>query len=78
MVEKVRAIAEDTLIPISLVLVFVGFVSWFTTLYAETKANGSDISELREDQKRNNAKLDRILEKLGNIEGRLRVRSTHE
>lgn len=72
--EKIIKISEHTLIPISMVIVLFGFVSWLTALHAETKSHGTDITEIKEYQKVYNEKLDRILEQLGNIQGQLGIK----
>jgi hypothetical protein len=68
---KFKALTEDTLLPFGLVLILFGGVSWLTSLYDETKANGSSIEELRIEQKVHNEKLDRIILKISHVEGKL-------
>ena len=66
-----RRLSEKTLIPISLAFALFGGVAWLTSLHAETKANGGDILEMKDQMKHDMRKLDIILEKLGRIEGYL-------
>lgn len=76
--EQMKKISEQTLVPVSMVLILFGFISWLTTLYNETKANGSEISEIKSEQRIYNQKLDRIMEKLNVMEGVMRGEHDHE
>lgn len=71
MSEKLKAITDKTLIPISMVLTIIGGVAWLTTLYNETKAHGTQINDLWKEQEQVSQKIDRVLEKLNRIEGKL-------
>lgn len=73
MTQKLQALTQDTLIPISLVITLIGGVSWLTTLYNETKANAAAISDIYQEQKLYQDKIDRVLVKLSRIEGKLGI-----
>jgi hypothetical protein len=70
---RFKKITEDTLLPLSIVALLFGFVSWLTTLYNETREHTSQIVEIKIDQRLVSEKLDRILEKIGRIEGKMDV-----
>lgn len=70
-----KKITEGTLIPVSLVLSLLGFSSWLTVIWAQGNANAQAIDTMQEDRKtlarRQNDKLDDILQRLSRIEGKL-------
>jgi hypothetical protein len=68
---RLKALTEDTLLPIGFVIVLFGAVSWITSLYNETRANTNAIKDLNQEQRLYNDKLDRIILKLSHIEGKL-------
>lgn len=45
----VRSITERTVVPISLVVTFIGGVIWLSTLYAETKQNTAEVTEIKKE-----------------------------
>ena len=66
-----KAITEATLMPISLVLVLIGGVSWLSTLHAKTESVGFKVEKVEVMQDEYNRNLKEILVKLSRIEGRL-------
>lgn len=62
MSDKVRKITEDTLIPISMLLIIVGFVSWLTTVHNETQANTLALKEIKDQQRQYNTDISTIRE----------------
>lgn len=64
-------LSDKTLIPISLVSIFIGFVFWLTGIYFESKANTQAIAEVKIEQRIYSDKLDDIIKKLSKIEGKL-------
>lgn len=66
-------INEDTVIPISLVLLLLGGVAAFTHTEGVVSANSQRIQELKDDQKNYSDKIDKVLQKLGKIEGKLGI-----
>jgi hypothetical protein len=75
---RLKRITEDTLLPLSVVALLFGFVSWLTTLYNETRDHTDQIIEIKADQRLYGQKIDRILEKLGHIEGQLEVQKSQQ
>jgi hypothetical protein len=71
MVDKVKRITEDTLIPISLVIMLVGGVFWLTSMYNATAANSKDIAELKVKQEQYNQTVQAIWIELVTIKTRL-------
>lgn len=68
---SLKKITEDTLLPLGVVLILFGFVSWLTTLFNETRQHTDQIVEIKTELRVQNDKLDRVLEKLARIEGAL-------
>jgi hypothetical protein len=68
---KLKKITEDTLLPLGVVLILFGFVSWLTTLFNETRQHTDQIVEIKTELRIQNEKLDRVLEKLARIDGSL-------
>jgi hypothetical protein len=62
-------LTENTLIPVSLVMVLLGGGSWLTSVYAEVRTNSRDIADLKEqiivELRRINERLDLILNEKG-------------
>lgn len=73
--ERINKITENTLLPVSLVVILVGGVFWLTTLYNQTVSNAQDISAIETKQdlltKELTEKQSLILDRLSRIEGRL-------
>lgn len=72
-IDFVRAVTEGTLLPISLVIVFMGGVVWLTTLYAKTEANAAALQKIEFKQDQYLQNLEKILQKLNRIEGKLGI-----
>lgn len=73
--EQIRKISENTLIPLSLVLLALSAVANF---YSESKLHGAAITEIKENQHDYSLKLDNIIAKLNRIEGFLKLRDNKE
>lgn len=67
-------LGDNSFVSISLVIAIVGAAGWLTMVFAKGEKNASDISELKVDHEKFKdkvtEKLDQILEKLGNLEGK--------
>lgn len=74
--DKAMKITEKTLIPISLLTIIVGGVFWLTNIYFSTATNASEIKELKQQRKDDtiliNEKLDKLIEDVSFIKGKLR------
>lgn len=72
---EIKRITENTLIPISIVVSLLGLSSWITVVWSQGVTNADDIHVMNEDRKilarRQNDKLDDILQRLSHIEGML-------
>jgi len=64
-------ISERTLMPISLVLIFLGGVAWLTSIAADVKFTSNTIEKVEIKQERYNATLSEINSRLSRIEGKL-------
>lgn len=75
MTERISKITENTLLPISLVVVLIGGVFWLTSIYNQTVANAQDILNIQETQdimiEKLTEKQTLMLDRLSRIEGRL-------
>jgi hypothetical protein len=71
MQQRLKVLTEETLLPFGVVIILFGGISWLTSLYNETKANAMGIQDLKLDQRSYGDKLDRIIQKLSKIEGKL-------
>lgn len=73
MAEKVRAITESTLLPLSLVVMLSGGIMWLTTIHNKTQdlEKSMDRIEIKQDQYNNS--LSEVLRKLSRIEGKLGI-----
>jgi len=79
MARKIKDILnEDTLVPISLVLVFIGGVYWLSSLYFNTNANAKAIEEMARNEAETRAILMSIDQRLSRIEGKLDVNEREE
>lgn len=67
--KRLKAITEDTVIPIGLVVVILGFCTWLTTMYNQGKANAEAITELQSKEISRDEKLNKIYRALGRLEG---------
>ena len=68
-------ITEKTLIPVSLVVVIVGGVFWFSNLWAVSKQNAEDIKEIKIKQEEYNSNMYQVNQRLSRIEGALGVKN---
>lgn len=70
-----RIISESTLIPVSFVLILIGFTGWLTKIEFNNSANGAALEQIRikvEDKSSlDHEVLLRIESRLSNIEGKL-------
>ena len=69
-------ITEGTLLPISLVIVIIGGVSWLTTIHAGERNNAAAIEEIKTHAKEFSAnvgdKIDILLERTARIEEQIK------
>jgi hypothetical protein len=69
-------ITEGTLIPISLVVIIIGGVSWLTTIHAGEKRNADNITEIKSHAKEFSVnvgeKIDILLERTARIEEQIK------
>jgi hypothetical protein len=69
-------ITEGTLIPISLVIVIIGGVSWLTTIHAGERRNSESITEIKAHAKEFSdnvgEKIDILLERTARIEEQIK------
>lgn len=73
MTEKIKQISESTLVPISLVLVFLGGAAWMTTINSKATATEGDVAEIKLNQKEYEKLARKIDERLSHIEGKLGI-----
>lgn len=73
MPQRLKEFTEDTLIPISLVVILCGVVIAFTNLRNTVQYNSDAIKTIQVEQKERGEKLDTILQKLGRIEYQLQI-----
>jgi hypothetical protein len=66
-----KTITENTLIPISLVIAFLGGVVWLTTLSNQTQANTAALKDIQSKQERYNESIVTIEKSLVRIEYQL-------
>lgn len=66
-----QKLTEKTFIPISLVIVLVGGVSWLNSVHAGVKYNTEKISAIHKEKDETQKTLRKILEELGYIRGLL-------
>jgi predicted RND superfamily exporter protein len=70
---ELKKITEQTLVPISLVILLFGGVFWLTTMYSSLSTNTKDIFEMKanikEDKKDTQEKFDKILNELYYLKG---------
>jgi len=66
-----KTITENTLIPISLVIVFLGGVMWLSLLYAKSENVSLTVIRIEETQKTYTLNLQEINSRLSRIEGQL-------
>lgn len=71
--DKLKKISEDTLIPLSFIVVLSGGVFWITSMYSEVKANTQSIQELKETNEAYIRTVQSIDSRLSRIEGKLGV-----
>ena len=64
-------ITENTLLPLSMILVLMGGVVWLTSIYAQTTENTKSIVELNRKQDEYNRTLSQISNQLSEIKGAL-------
>lgn len=71
-----KSITENTLIPISLVIVIIGGVSWLTAIHAGEQKNAENIMQIKADSKEFSEsvdhKLDSVLDRLARIEEQIK------
>jgi len=72
--EKIKEITDKTMIPLSLVSVFIGGVVWLTTLNDKTEANTRMLTDVKDKHEKYERKLDKIIQDLGYIKGKLGIR----
>lgn len=72
-----KAITENTLIPISLVIVIAVGVVWLATLHAESRGNVESITKVEIKQDQYQRTLDTINTRLSRIEGKLGIADRH-
>lgn len=66
-----KTIAENTVIPMSFVLILLTGVSWVTTLSNRVEAMNRAQEQLEKKQETYNDSLERIITKLSRIEGKI-------
>lgn len=71
MAEKMLAVSEKTLLPLSLVIGIMGGSSWLTTIYVQNKAHAGMIEEIKVRQDAYTQTLQKIDARLSRIEGKL-------
>ena len=76
MTDASKRITEQTLVPISLVIVILGVAVWVSTIKSDTKANADDIERIEKEQKEYVRTVRRIDERLSRIEGKVGVPPT--
>lgn len=76
--KKLMQISEDTLLPISLVIVLVGGVFWLSSAYSQISANAADIADIKQERETLTAVVSRIDRRLSRIEGRLKIKGREE
>lgn len=64
--------SENTMVPVSLLIVILGGMFWLTTMFSEVRANSLQISEMKTDQQKKAETLVLILERLSSIESELK------
>jgi len=69
---------EKTLVPLSLVVVFVGAIFWLSTVFAQVRVNGERLKVLSDDQRVYLGTVRIIDRRLSNIEGRLGIESKED
>lgn len=65
--DKIKAITDKTMIPLSFVVIIISGAIWITTLSNKTEANTNTIETYVK-------KLDKIIQDLGYIKGKLGIR----
>jgi hypothetical protein len=68
-----KEITEKTLIPISLVVVIIGGVAWFTSLYSKAASLETSLDDVKRTQESYIQYMQRIDHRLSRIEGKLGV-----
>lgn len=69
---------EKTLIPLSLVVTFMGAIIWLTTVFAQVRTNGEKLREVKDNQRVYIDTVQQIDRRLSNIEGRLGIKSKED
>lgn len=72
--EAIAKITENTFLPISLVMTFIGFTFWITTIYAQVGESQAKIIELKAEQQESQRILRSIDSRLSHIEGALKIK----
>ena len=72
--EKVDAITEKTLVPLSLVVILVGGILWLARIESLATANAAAVRQLSKDQQEYNRTVIEINTRLSRIEGKLEGR----
>ena len=68
-------ITENTLIPVSLVILLLGGIVWLTSIYAQASQAAEAVKALTFKQEDYNRLIENIDRRLSRIEGKLGVRS---
>jgi len=71
-------ISEETLLPISLVIVLVGGVFWLSSAYSQITANAADIADIKDERVELTTVISRIDRRLSRIEGRLKIKGRED
>ena len=66
--DKVKVLTQNTLIPLSAIMVVVGATGWLTTVWRQGEANAAQIQEVKVTQKADN---DRLFDELHRISDKL-------
>lgn len=59
-----RTITENTLIPVSLVIVLAGGILWLTTIQSQGEVNTVSIQEIKDRREEDVGRIDRRLERI--------------
>ena len=73
MPEKLKKLSEDTLIPVSFMVVLAGGIFWLSSMYSEVKANTTSVDELKKTNEAYMKTVQSIDTRLSRIEGKLGV-----
>lgn len=74
----IRKITEDTLVPLSFIIVFAGMVSWLTTMNNTGEANAAAIKAINSQQEEYVRTVTEVRDRLTRIETTLNLKQKGE